>query len=99
MFPVNRAARRTTSFDPLVADFVFNHSSCNRLRIGAHYCAPVPPAGYVYGFDLIHPRPLQGGRRAPVLERQIVTNVTMLSTRKPTDARQASHILPHTSRH
>jgi len=25
-----------TIIDPLVADFVFNHASCNRLRIGVH---------------------------------------------------------------
>ena len=39
------AIRCTSSFDPLVANFVFNHSSCNRLRVGIHYCAPEPPAG------------------------------------------------------
>src|SRR5262245_31699088 len=37
--------RCSTNLDPLVADFVFNHTSCNRLRIGIHYCAPVPPVG------------------------------------------------------
>src|SRR5262249_54610651 len=32
--------RSPASLDPLIADFVFNHSSCNRLRIGVHRCAP-----------------------------------------------------------
>jgi len=30
------ALRGPAIIDPLVADFVFNHSSCNRLRIGIH---------------------------------------------------------------
>jgi hypothetical protein len=36
----NRTKIRTPArLDPLIADFVFNHSSCNRLRIGVHRCA------------------------------------------------------------
>src|SRR5262249_27408399 len=53
----NRTAIRCpTNIGPLVADFVFNHSSCNRFRFKIHDSAPVPPVGYVYGLDLIHGR-------------------------------------------
>jgi hypothetical protein len=52
----NRTAIRSpTNLGPLVADFFFNHSSCNRFRFEIHDCAPLPPAGYVYDLDLIPP--------------------------------------------
>jgi hypothetical protein len=39
----NRTAiRRPANLDPLVADFVFNHSSCDRLRIRFHHRVPHP---------------------------------------------------------
>jgi hypothetical protein len=34
------AIRLRARLDPLVTDFVFNHSSCDRLRIGFHRCVP-----------------------------------------------------------
>src|SRR5215813_8868598 len=51
----NRTAIRSpTNLGPLVADFFFNHSSCNRFRFEIHDCAPMPPV-VVYDLDLIPP--------------------------------------------
>jgi len=53
--------RCPTNIGPLVADFVFNHATCNRFRFEIHDSALVPPAGYVYDLDLIPRRPPQRG--------------------------------------